>query len=186
MAKVSSLRSELAEGRTALALGQVCALTERFIAKPEQAGRLVEFLWDDDEGVASRAADVLERVTRRGTPASKSLFSRSKEALLGLLPEACPKKLRWNLALMVGRFPLTPEEARRAATVLESWLEDGSSIVKTAALQGLAELTRHDPALLPRVLDVLRIQERRGTPAMRARSRIWLLKLEKGSGNERR
>jgi hypothetical protein len=70
--------------------------------------------------------------------------------------------------------------------VLESWLDDGSSIVKTAALQGLAELTRHDPALLPRVLDVLRIQGLSGTPAMRARSRIWLLKLEKRSGNERR
>jgi hypothetical protein len=70
--------------------------------------------------------------------------------------------------------------------VLESWLDDGSSIVKTAALQGLAELTRHDLALLPRVLDVLRIQGLSGTPAMRARSRIWLLKLEKRSGNERR
>lgn len=178
-----TLRSELAEGRNALALGRVCALTERFLAEPEHAGRLIEFLWDDDEGVASRAADVLERVTRGGSKTGKRIFSRSKEALLGLLPEAGPKKLRWNLALMLGRFPLTPKEARRAATVLESWLNDESSIVKTAALQGLADLTRHDPVLLPSVLDLLRIQGRSGTPAMRARSRILLLKLEKQRGN---
>lgn len=179
MAKASTLRSELAEGRNPLALARVCALTERFLVEPRQASRLIEFLWDDDEGVASRAADVLERVTRGGSQTGKRVFSRSKEALLGLLPEAGPKKLRWNLALMVGRFPLTPEEARRAAKVLESWLNDASSIVKTAALQGLADLTRPDPALLPSILDLLRIQGRSGTPAMRARSRILLLKLEK-------
>jgi hypothetical protein len=100
------------------------------------------------------------------------------------MPEAGPKKLRWNLALMLGRFPLTPEEARRAAATLESWLGDRSSIVKTAALQGLADLTRHDPGLLPDVLDLLRIQERGGTPAMRARSRILLLRLEKSMKSE--
>jgi hypothetical protein len=185
MAKTSSLRSELAEGRNALALGRVCALTEHFLSEPRQAGRLIEFLWDEDEGVASRAADVLERVTRGGPQTSGRIFAHSKKALLGLIPEAGPKKLRWNLALMVGRFPLTPEEARRVARVLESWLDDASSIVKTAALQGLADLTRHDPAALPGVLDLLRIQGRSGTPAMRARSRILLLKLEKRGAGDR-
>jgi hypothetical protein len=68
--------------------------------------------------------------------------------------------------------------------VLESWLNDASSIVKTAALQGLADLTRHDPAALPGVLDLLRIQGRSGTPAMRARSRILLSKLEKRSARD--
>jgi hypothetical protein len=184
MAKASPLRSELAEGRNALALGRVCALTERFLAEPRQTDRLIEFLWDDDEGVASRAADVLERVTRDGSQTGRRIFAHSKDALLGLIPEARPKKLRWNLALMVGRFPLTPEEARRVGKVLESWLNDASSIVKTAALQGLADLTRHDPAALPGVLDLLRIQGRSGTPAMRARSRILLSKLEKRSARD--
>jgi hypothetical protein len=173
MAKASPLRSELAEGRNALALGRVCALTERFLAEPRQTDRLIEFLWDDDEGV-----------TRDGSQTGRRIFAHSKDALLGLIPEARPKKLRWNLALMVGRFPLTPEEARRVGKVLESWLNDASSIVKTAALQGLADLTRHDPAALPGVLDLLRIQGRSGTPAMRARSRILLSKLEKRSARD--
>jgi hypothetical protein len=45
-------------------------------------------------------------------------------------------------------------------------------------MQGLADLTRHDPSLLPEVLDMLRILSRSGTPAMRARGRILLKKLE--------
>jgi hypothetical protein len=48
---------------------------------------------------------------------------------------------------------------------------------------GLRNLPRHDPALLPEVLDLLRILSRSGTPAMRARGRILLKKLE--SGRER-
>jgi len=155
-------------------------------ARPRLAGRLIEYLWDDDPGVAQRAADVLERVSHKPSPALARILADAKEALLGLLPEAVPKKLRWNLALTVGRLPLTPPEARRAAATLQSWLGDSSSIVKTAALQGLADLSRRDPALLPAVLDLLRIHGRSGTAAMRARSRLLLKRLEKKGEQESR
>jgi hypothetical protein len=98
--------------------------------------------------------------------------------LLGLLAEARENKLRWNLALSVPRIKLSAAEAQRAAEALRVYLEDKSSIVKTAAMHGLADLTRHDPSLLPEVLDMLRILSRSGTPAMRARGRILLKKLE--------
>ncbi len=184
MSQVQNLRSQLAEGKHPLALGRVRELTAKLLADPGKAGHLVEFLWDDDPGVASRAADVLERISRRGLPARERVLPGAKKALLGLLPEAAPKKLRWNLALMLGRLPLTVSEARRAAQVLQSWLDDPSSIVKTAALQCLADLTRHDPSLLPMALELLRIHSRSGTPAMRARCRILLEKLEKRQASE--
>ncbi len=98
--------------------------------------------------------------------------------LLGLLTEVTLKKSRWNLAILMGRLPLTVAEARRVAAFLEPWLEDSSSIIKTAALQGLADMARMDPSLLPGVLDVLRIRGRSGTPAMRARTRHLLAALE--------
>ena len=47
-------------------------------------------------------------------------------------------------------------------------------------MHGLADLTRYDPSLLPEVIDLLRILSRSGTPAMRARGRILLGKLESG------
>jgi hypothetical protein len=136
-------------------------------------------LWDQDPASANRAADALERVTRDRPGRAQ----RWKEPLLELLDEAIEKKLRWNLALLIPRLKLTPPECRRAAAVFRSYLDDKSSIVKTAALHGLADLTRQDQALLPEVLDLLRVASRSGTPAMRARSRNLLREFEK-SGRE--
>jgi hypothetical protein len=64
--------------------------------------------------------------------------------------------------------------------VLQGWLDHKSSIVKTCAMQGIAELTRQDPSLKDEVLDLLRVLSRSGTPAMRARGRILIEQLEKG------
>ena len=179
MTTAPDLRLLLSVGRYALSVGRVKEICAHVKAKPRLAARLIEYLWDDDPGVSQRAADVLERVSRDASPALARILVDSKEALLGLLPEATLKKTRWNLALTIGRLPLTVTEARRAASILESWLQDESSIIKTAALQGLADLTRHDPTQLPAVLELLRIHGRSGTPAMRARSRILLVELEK-------
>ena len=81
---------------------------------------------------------------------------------------------------MITRTPLTEAETARAAAVLQSWLNDKSSIVKTSAMHGLAGLTRWEPSLQPEVLDMLRILSRSGTPAMRARGRILLKRIEAG------
>lgn len=172
------LRAALAIGAHALHRGRVPEIAELIRARPRRAPRLIELLWDDDPGVASRAADVLERVTRTPSFALWGIVDEYKEALLGLLSDARFMKLRWNLAFLIPRLALTLPEARRAAATLYTFLEDRSSIVKTAALQGLADLTRHDPASLPAVLDLLRIQGRSGTPAMRARSRHLIQRLD--------
>ena len=172
------LRDQLALGRHALDPGRVPQIAELVRSHSGRSVRLIELLWDDDPGVANRAADVLERISRDPSPALRRILAAHKEALLGLLCDARFIKLRWNLAFSIPRLPLTLAEARRAATTLQSYLDDRSSIVKTAALHGLADLTRHDPASLPDVLDLLRIQGRSGTPAMRARSRHLLERLD--------
>ena len=154
---------------------------------------------DEDVGVASRAADVLERVTAGHEPWLGSRphpvfdirrLEKWRESLIGLIAEAEPKKLRWNMALVIPRMKLTVAETRRAAQGLNAYLDDSSSIVKTAAMHGLAGLTKYDPAMLPGVIDLLRMLSRSGTPAMRARGRILLEKLEKvkrgGSQPERK
>jgi hypothetical protein len=174
MATSESIRSMLAAGRQRLSSGRVCEVVKLVQAHPKKASQLIECLWDEGPGVATRAAGALEKLTH-----SDPLLLRSwKAPLLGLLTEATEKKLRWNLALMIPRLELTSPECRRAAETLQSWLEDSSSIVKTCALQGLADLTRQDPSLQPAVLDLLRIHSRSGTAAMRARGRILLKRLE--------
>jgi hypothetical protein len=175
----AEIRQLLAQGRYALSSGRVKETVPLIQAQPALATYLVELLFDQDPAIAQRSADVLERVSHKPSPSLHRVFVRSKDALVGLLPEAQPKKLRWNLALILGHLPLTVPDCRRCAEILFTWLDDPSSIVKTAALQCLADLTHQDPSLLPMVLDLLRIHSRSGTAAMRARCRILLKRLEK-------
>jgi hypothetical protein len=174
MPRRETIRSMLAEG-SRLAIGRVREVAALVLADPKNAARLIECLWDEDPGVANRAADALERASHN----QPLLAAPWKDALLGILAEAEHNKLRWNLALVVPRLALTPYEARRAAGILRTYLEDKSSIVKTCAMQAMAELTRHDPSLFSEVLDLLRILSRSGTPAMRARVRILLRRLDR-------
>lgn len=174
-----TIRSTLATGRHRLSVGRAGEIAARIEAYPKRerskkVEQLVECLWDEDPGVANRAAAALERLSF----ALPSALDAWKAPLLGLLAEATQNKLRWNLALIVPRLKLSVPECRRAAAILQSYLDDSSSIVKTLALQGLADLTRQDPSLLPQALDLLRIHSRSGTPAMRARGRKLLLQLE--------
>jgi len=180
------VRQLLTQGRYALSSGRVKEIVPLIQAQPALAIYLVELLFDQNLGISQRAADVLERVSHKPSPALYRVLARSKDALVGLLPEAQPKKVRWNLALILGRLPLTIPECRRCAQILSTWLDDPSSIVKTAALQCLADLTRLDPSLLPMVLDLLRIHSRSGTPAMRARCRILLKEFQKQPDSQAR
>jgi len=182
----TTVRSMLTVGRLRISSGRTAEVVEFVRANPKKAGQLLECLWDDEAAVAMRAADALGKLTRRRPDAPDpvresllELLQRSwKAPLIGLLAEATENKLRWCLAAMVPRLVLTASECERVAGILETYLEDRSSIVKTCALQGLADLARQDRSLLPEVIDLLRIHSRSGTPAMRARGRILLKQLE--------
>jgi hypothetical protein len=95
------------------------------------------------------------------------------------MSEAKQQELRWHLAAIVPRLPLNAKERQLALSLLNNYLEDRSSIVKTFALQGLAELAHHGPSFRPGVLESLREASRSGTPAMKARSRKLLIHLER-------
>jgi len=172
--KPETVRSILKSGSHRLDVGRASEVAEMVLETPRRLSAVIECLFDEDAGVANRAADVLEKVTRE----KPQQAARWNDELIGLMAEADANKLRWNLALTIGRLPLTLVEARRAADILREWLDDKSSIVKTAAMQGLADLTRHDPSLRADVLDTLRILSRSGTPAMRARGRILIRRME--------
>lgn len=173
MLHAESIREMLSPGRR-LNPGRVWEVVELLEGRPAKLSKLIECLFDADPAIASRAADALERITRDRPHQAQ----RWKEALIGLLAETTEKKVRWNLALTLPRLKLTIPECRRISQILNTWLDDPSSIVKTTALHGMADLTRQDPASLPDVLDLLRMAARSGTPAMRARSRILLKAIE--------
>ena len=182
--------------------GRAAEVFELVMDRPRRAAQLVECLWDEDPGVVNRAAEAVELISRE----KPRLLQAWSAALQGLLAEATQIKLRWKLAVVVPRLELSEAETRRVAGLLHGCLEDRSSVVKTYAMEGLAELTRQNAALLPEVLDLLHMLTAMGTaaihptnkdpfvgtpaihptnkdpfvgtPAMRARGRMLLKRLE--------
>jgi hypothetical protein len=138
--------------------------------------KLISGLWSPHALVRMRAADAAEKITRK----NPELLTPHKKELLGLMTEATQQELRWHLAVMIPRLSLSTMERQLAISALNGYLEDRSSIVKTFALQGLADLAHGDPATRPGVIDILRDNARNGTPAMKARSRKLLPRLELG------
>ena len=124
-----------------------------------------------------RAADTTEKVTRE----HPELLRPYKKELLGLLAQTEEQKLRWHLAAMAPRLPLSGRERELVMKSLQLYLEDRSSIVKTLALQALADLAADDQDLREQVFAILQQAESCGTAAMKARSRKLLAKFESAS-----
>jgi hypothetical protein len=75
---------------------------------------------------------------------------------------------------MIPRLELNARERLVAVDILFDYLRDRSSIVKTFAMQGLADLVVKDPSLRKKLLPLLQELTEIGTPAMRARGRKLL------------
>jgi hypothetical protein len=140
------------------------------LRQPRRFGELIRFMWSDDPLISMRAADAAEKISAQ----KPILLKPFKAELLGLFFEAEQQELRWHLAQMIPRLPLLSRERQRVAEQFRHYLEDKSSIVKTCALQGLAELAENDAGLRPEVRQILEEAVQTGTAAMKARARMLL------------
>ncbi len=155
-------------------IGRSNQIAKLVFSDPKWFAELLECLWDEDPIVRMRAADAAEKVT----VVRPELLNPHKQELLGLLVEAEQIELRWHLALMVPRLELSGPERHRAAAALQRYLEDRSSIVKTFALQGLADLARQDTSLRESARQILEESLQTGAAAMKARARKLLKELK--------
>jgi hypothetical protein len=165
---------ELLSGGDRRSLGRSSEAEKIVLRQPQRFAELIQCMWSNNPVVRMRAADAAEKVT----VTRPELLHPHKQELLGLLAEAEQIELRWHLALMVPRLELTVGERERAAAGLQRYLEDRSSIVKTFAIQGLADLARQDASLQDTVKRILEESLRTGTAAMKARARKLLKKLK--------
>src|ERR1035441_1582065 len=111
MQSSKSIRTMLAEGHHRLSIGRCREVAALVLAHPRKVAQMIECLWDEDPGVANRAADALEKLSCE----RPAVLVPWKSSLLGLLAEVTQNKLRWHLALIVPRLALNPPECRRAA-----------------------------------------------------------------------
>lgn len=165
--------AEMLRGGDRRSIGNSNQVVKLILRRPRRFAELFHCIWHENAIVRLRAADAAEKITL----VRPQLLKPFKRELLGLLAEADQIELRWHLALMVPRLALTWSERQCTFAVLDKFLQDRSSIVKTCALEGLTELAKQDPRFGESVRETLEASRRAGTPAMKARARKLLTKI---------
>jgi hypothetical protein len=151
-------------------IGRSSEVVTEVLANPALFGSLFAGLFADDPVVRARAADAVEKIS----VIHPEYLRPYKSKLIGQLARGDQKEVRWHIAQMLPRLQWTQREERQVWEILKIYLQDTSSIVKTFAMQALADLAQQRPALRPAVLRQLQNLTASGTPAMRARGRKLL------------
>jgi hypothetical protein len=163
------------EGGDMRSIGRADEVAADVAANPRLFGVLVAGLTHGDPRIRMRSADALEKVTAR----DPSSLARFKKTLLGVAARTDQQEVRWHLAQIVPRLEMTDAERRAVVETLIRYSEDDSRIVKTFAMQALADLAGPDPRLRPRVLALLERLTTVGSPAMKSRGRKLLARLRR-------
>ncbi len=143
------------------------------MAQPQLFDVLISGIVLDDPLLCMRCADAAEKVT-----ALRPEYLRPhKRKLIEDWSRIEQKEVRWHVAAMLSRLQLNQREQQRVINILFSYANDTSSIVKTMAMQSLADLAMRDEKLRPLVRQHIKELSVTGTPAMRARGRKLLVTL---------
>ena len=143
----------------------VCVLKEPALLDVLFSGMLL-----DNPLIRMRCADVVEKVTL----IHPEYLQPYRRMLLGTLAEIEQPEVRWHVALMLARLQLSDLEQQVAVEILINYMRDRSSLVKTFAMQALADLGMQHESLREKVFDSIREHILNGTPAMKARGRKLL------------
>jgi hypothetical protein len=161
-------------GKDRRSIGQSNNVVAEVLAEPALFKEVFSCMVSGDPVISMRAADAMEKITAR----RPELLVPYKKMLITTAAGVEQKEVRWHIAQMLPRVAWNTAERKKIMDVLHEYLKDNSSIVKTFAMQALADFARQSPELRPSVLRRLRALTSSGTPAMKARGRKLLLELE--------
>lgn len=171
---------EMLGGGDRRSIGRVPEVVEMATGNPSFVADLVLALFRDDEIVRMRAADALEKLSAE----EPHILQPHKRELMELGRTADQQEVRWHLAQMLPRLPLSRSERRELVDLFLRYLQDKSRIVRTFALQALADLAREDPSLREEVLRTVEAAASKGPPSVQSRARKLLSELEVGGDGE--
>ena len=101
---------------------------------------LIRGMLDADPVIRMRSADAAEKVSAQH-PGYLQPYART---LIDVVAKSGQQEVRWHVAQMLPRLELTPAARKKAYTILQEYLGDGSSIVRTFAMQALVDLAEND------------------------------------------
>ena len=156
-------------------LGQAAEVTEEVLANPALLPEILDGIWGDDKLIRSRAAHVL----RHAGIANPPLIASHKATILERMPLIDQWEVREQFCILLPHLPLTSQDINKIFPILQQFLNDKSSIVRTCAMQAMVDLATIDSALIARITPIIVQLTEQGTAAMRARGRKLLKTLEK-------
>ena len=170
---------KMLEGGDRRSIGSSNDVAALVMDSPDLFEVLISGISSLDPLVSMRCADAAEKVTAL----HPEYLQPYKHTMIEHLCQLEQKEVRWHVAAMLPRLPLTDEEKQRVIEILISFTHDRSSIVKTFAMQALADLAQRDNNLRPQVLRRIEQLSTTGTPAMRARGKHLLANLRKSASS---
>ena len=158
-------------------IGESNRAASRVLDDPALIGVLFEGVASSDPVLRMRCADAIEKVTT----SRPDLLVPFKKTILHRLSRVEQQEVRWHVAPMLARLPLTKTEETLVINLLLSYTNDRSSIVKTMSMQALADIALRNHTLLPEIKRHLVELSVIGTPAMKARGKNLLKSLARES-----
>ncbi|HYL91881.1 MAG TPA: hypothetical protein VEW69_01860 [Alphaproteobacteria bacterium] len=142
---------------------------------PKLFAQVFGALLQPDPLIRMRAADAIQKAAA----IHPELLQPYKRAILRKVAAIDQQEVRWHVAQMLPLLRMTPKERDLAIAVLFEYLEDKSSIVRTFAMQALADFASQDKRLRARVVPVIEFLTENGSAAMRSRGRKLLAALKR-------
>lgn len=158
------------EGGDRRSIGRSNEVVAEVLKKPELFDELASGIALCDPLVRMRCADAIEKVTTL----HPEYLRPYKRTLIEDWSRIAQKEVRWHVAALLSRLPLSAREQRRVIDILLSYTNDRSSIVKTMAMQSLADIAMRNEKWRPLIRRHVEELSITGTPAMQARGRHLL------------
>jgi HEAT repeat protein len=156
-------------------IGRSDEVAAEVLADPALFGELFEGMLDDSPLIRMRAADAVEKITIE----HPEYLRPYKKKLLKQVAKIDQQEVRWHAAQLFSRLELSKAERRLVVSILSDYLKDESKIVKTFAMQALADIAEQDAELRAPIIKKLETLTRTGSPAMKSRGRKLLAKLKR-------
>jgi hypothetical protein len=163
------------DGTDRRSIGRVDEVVTEVLAEPRLFGIVFDGMLHNNPVVRMRCADAVEKITRE----HPEYLIPYKAKLIQEVANIEQQEVRWHVAQLFSRLALNREERRRVYDILSRFLSDESKIVKTFAMQALADIAEQDAELRRPILKRLEALTRTGSPAMQSRGRKLLARLKR-------
>ena len=131
---------------------------------------IADGMGSDDVILRSRCAHVLASVSAE----RPDLLTPFQDEILDCWAPIAQWEVREQMSKVLPRLSWTPDRLGQIYGLLQDYLEDRSSIVRTCALQAMVDLLDQAPERRPEVVRTVETLTESGTAAMRARGRKLL------------